>query len=652
MNTSEPDASSTSAEPTEDANTVTTAESIEPKESIEASSNAMDSSDHTASQSTLPDIGSNPDILNDVNNIFDANSIYDPTNPINMIDYPMYDIYSATDSSFDISKDYLTPQQFGAKGDGVTDDSSAFREMFAAAYAASLNQSSWRRCKTIYIPSGIYLINKPIIDESLTTKSGEKVRYAMFEVCGAGRENTMLKLGANCEVMFDNQISDKNDPRVIFGFTTFRNIGFDGSNDKHTFMNLRDGNKVLDSSSPYYNKKVDGPQRLQFLSCSFSNWAEILNCLPSTIMLSEFTFAYCKISNCGEATKDSNGELTNPCHLFILDDAQAVNWRFIATDIEDFCGDAFYFERATGICLIGGSIIPNHSNGKGTEFDFNYDTIDKRNSAGRGNSPQILCYGTRFEIWKEDTLVKSVSVNHGQPYISFQSCIINATDQAPKNLFVVDGAIDAYFHNCFGCDMIRINGDCTKTAHMYMPKFTFMNCPDMNVDYLVKNSDIKGTKGALLGTNNCRIIVDDTYDFYLYNNGYLHTLTELNECRQTVNLTWRQDPDTKEYNYSHFNHFGITNGLTIPAKPYGYVKYIELNVLNEENFNGEITLKLYDKNTSGTRRQLGEDVKLSFDSNKTHIIYINDFVDDLEIVFSHSYSTNPNVSMNMQIVKY
>ena len=113
----------------------------------------------------------------------------------------------------DAEGDYLTPQQFGAVGDGMTDDTKAFRKLFKAAFEQGQENikdpdDTWVHCKAIYIPSGTYYVSDTIVDHDLGTIS------AMFEVSGAGRECTKIICGG--DVTFDDQ--------NVFGFTTFRDI--------------------------------------------------------------------------------------------------------------------------------------------------------------------------------------------------------------------------------------------------------------------------------------------------------------------------------------------------------------------------------------------------------------------------------------------
>lgn len=552
-------------------------------------------------------------------------------------------------SNFDISSDYLTPQQFKQEGD--KDDTESFRRMFAAAYLEGYNKlpafNHWVRCKPIYIPCGTYYISDTILDGSLTTNivdenTNYKIRHAKFEVFGAGRESSLIVCTAQGGVLFKDYIEDSSDHGVVFGFSTFRDIGFDGKKGKddphtNTFM-------YMAASNPKDGVSSDGAQRLQFLSCAFRHFNKILECqTKAKQMLSEITFSYCRINDCGQ--------VGNACQLFTLTDPQAVNWRFDYTDIESIEGDVFYFNGATAITLNGGSVIIK----SGHVFNFEFYS-DDANGPGYGNSPQVLCDGTRFEIWNEASLLRTTSQHFDYPKVTFRSCVLNATNinekanppvYATPNLFVIEGNIDALFEDCFSCHEMRIAGGvASDSKHYYQPKLTFRDCSDINIDNLVEKSTWVGDCDAahFLENKNVRIIVDDSYDFYLYkknNENYVHTISGLNECRQQVELGGKEGYTKFDLNKDKIKTFTV--------KPYGFVKYVELAV-PKQNVSGEATLRLYET-AGGTRKQIGEDVKITFDSSRTHMIVINDYVENLEAEFSYD-SSKIGASMNMTIVKY
>ena len=102
---------------------------------------------------------------------------------------------------YEITSDVVTPQMFGAVGDGVTDDTDAIKAM--------LQQGG-----NIYVPEGTYYITQRIrVGHSAT-------RY--INMNGAGAQKAVFKIDQN----FD--ITAANDPTaIIFGCDTIlRNVGF------------------------------------------------------------------------------------------------------------------------------------------------------------------------------------------------------------------------------------------------------------------------------------------------------------------------------------------------------------------------------------------------------------------------------------------
>ena len=106
-------------------------------------------------------------ILPDVN-IDGQADIRDVTN---LIDY----LLTGENGSFSWTKDHLSAADFGAVGDGETDDTEALERLFASA---AENQ------KAVYIPAGTYMIRRP-----LTIKSG-------MEVYGDGNSSIIKKFPA------------------------------------------------------------------------------------------------------------------------------------------------------------------------------------------------------------------------------------------------------------------------------------------------------------------------------------------------------------------------------------------------------------------------------------------------------------------------
>jgi len=497
---------------------------------------------------------------------------------------------------------YYTPQDFGAVANDDNPDTAAFRSLFKAAYSGNgkYNKSpgsNWVHTYGIFIPSGTYIIDGPIVDSSLG------VPAAMFNVFGAGRECTTIRFTG--DVLFDNQ--------MIFGFSTFRDIAFEG-NKTNTFMNLKDNSF--------------GVQRLQFMSCSFSSFKTILNTIESTVNISEITFNSCKISGCG--TSDTR------CKLFVLNDQQSVDWRFSYTDIESFAGDAFYYATGAHVTLLGGSIIPSNESGSGTVFHF----APKANTAGNSNSPHVLCMGSRFEIRGTSTLLQRESNTQSLIRASFHSCNLGTESNNSPNFLLIDNPVNILFEDCYECANVRLKGDFTgdKTIR---PQIRFVNCMDYKVDNIIQGSTVTSSTGGN-ARNNMRITVDDEYDFYLTNGGYLHTVAGLKECKQYVDLT----------NYTYIT-LDANRKIQVP-NPYGFVKYVELTIPDVDYRGNKYSSSTYPVELTMyvNGKQKGSPIQLTLESAHTHVIVVEEYVDDMYFVVSKTPSTAPNVTMNMEIVKY
>ncbi|MCR5460299.1 MAG: hypothetical protein K6F51_10410 [Acetatifactor sp.] len=436
----------------------------------------------------------------------------------------------------------------------------------------------------------------------------------MFEVSGAGRECTKIICGG--DVTFDDQ--------NVFGFTTFRDIQFEGNN-SNVFMNIRDAGGF-------------GVQRLQFISCKFNRWKTIINTIDSTLNLSEVTFAYRRIYGCG--LKD---DPSKDCRLFVLNCAQSVNWRFDETDIEAFYGEVFYFAKCVAVSLVGGSIIPF---GRGCIVNFDLEIPGERSNSysggPNGNAPQVLCTGCRYEIRGNSTLIKSNCAQKDAVNATFRSCSLGTTSNPSTQYIVMNGALNVLFDNCYDCSQIAVAGKDVTGTMRTEPKLKFVNCGGMDLDYLVKNSSFPSN--ALM-VNNCHVTVDDKYDFYLCDQDYAKTLIGLHECRQPVKLAEGDDV----WDDVTLSNKMVSNGLAYTTKPYGFVKYVEVTIAENPIYgvNYPVTMTLRDNG-----KQIGEKIELTFEESRTHIIVVNDYVEELQVEFENKNSVAPKVVMVMEVVKY
>ncbi|MBQ7148654.1 MAG: right-handed parallel beta-helix repeat-containing protein [Pseudobutyrivibrio sp.] len=104
-----------------------------------------------------------------------------------------YRVYGKAVESTKVPSNSISVRDFGAIGDGVTDDTTALTNAF--------NNGSG---KTVYFPSGTYVISSAVRVRSDTHVYGDGSTSIIIAKEGTKRGATMLKLDKNPNVVFDN----------------------------------------------------------------------------------------------------------------------------------------------------------------------------------------------------------------------------------------------------------------------------------------------------------------------------------------------------------------------------------------------------------------------------------------------------------------
>jgi hypothetical protein len=353
-----------------------------------------------------------------------------------------------------VAEIHVTPQMFGAIGDGEADDTEAFKAMFADV-ASRASGSGWRSVPMVYIPHGTYIISEPLLNESIY--DGCKL-----VIKGDSYTNTTIKVAAGCSVLFPNH--DR------YGFTQISDIEFIGADSTQTFMEVLSG-------------VTGNAQSMYFHRCAWRQFHTVLvlgRVKTAATMTSETLISECKISNCGSAE--------NPCELFVLDNSQSVNNRFYATDIESFVGKLFKYKQGNAITYYQGSIISFGDSVivDGTEIDGN--------TSAAGNQPSLAMWGSRFEMHDNTKLLKHGNA-FGRLMLSFNECGMgsyNLNEGVIPISISSMGSADIYFNRCRNadgmfCEFININSNSTRD--IVRSRIHFNDC-DMKPINFVENSTL------------------------------------------------------------------------------------------------------------------------------------------------------------------
>ena len=323
-------------------------------------------------------------------------------------------------------------------------DTEIFRNAIKNAFDNNTTLAGeWKSGMIIEIPNGVYNIDDTIFDSTLN------IIGAKFIFKGYGNQNTYINFTPSTEKFLID-----NDNKI--GFCSFEGIYFK-SNNLGKFMRGTTGNA----------------QNFRFTDCTFSQFKTIIDCNGST-MMSEVTFDKCKIANSDENSK-----------LFILNNSQAVNWRFYATDIESFRGICFECLAGQTIYYYQGSIIPYNA----TVIHLNSSA--NTNLFGGGNRPHFAFYGVRFEL-KDATRLQHTEQANTNFHTYFNSCGMGGLSSGgfvgEKYPLVLSQRGKIIFDNCHNFAHYKMNETIDNNSYTSPKEIIFRNC-DINRNEFITNSN-------------------------------------------------------------------------------------------------------------------------------------------------------------------
>jgi hypothetical protein len=245
-------------------------------------------------------------------------------------------------------RDVVSVKDFGAVGDGITDDSAAF---IAAIQSLKSRVAVFTRNgdgqAELYVPEGAYRINQSGVLSNInaTTRGGYKMR-------GAGRNNTVIWLDCTdgaTKWLYDNGATIRN-----WGLT-FEGITFAGGNDWHK-ADASNINYAFANINTFANGfKITGP-----------NW-------ESSHHFIDCEFRYFQQTVQWEGTNNADGTMFTACNFFRTNNMFAIN------NPQSFCVSLTdcYAEVNYGDVLVYGAPV-----GGGGAFNWKGGAIIQQTGSG------------------------------------------------------------------------------------------------------------------------------------------------------------------------------------------------------------------------------------------------------------------------------
>jgi hypothetical protein len=291
----------------------------------------------------------------------------------------------------DANGNVMNVKWYGAKGDGVTDDSDAFIRCLTAIEnavvvnpaQAAVGDSNRRGRMIMEIPEGCYVITKP---EALM-RSSYKTRTVGFEIKGSGRGVTQIyykNSAVNRYLLYNND---------AWLQVTFKDIEFTSNNVNNNFM---------------LSTSAGGAQNYAFERCIWDGaWNYVLH-LTGSNNNSEMSWYHCNF----------NGTINKGVYVPAVNGSdQFLNYNFFACNFEVREGDFLHFEKGGNISIWGGSLI-HYGDVSGTFFKL------YGNSHNYGVQ-RFLSIGTRYEHRSVNSNLIDCTWNDGA--VSFINCDMSSS---------------------------------------------------------------------------------------------------------------------------------------------------------------------------------------------------------------------------------
>lgn len=367
---------------------------------------------------------------------------------------------------------------YGAKGDGVTDDSQAFINAIAYAESKSIADaaglSNNRGQVVIYIPPGSYLItqSEALMRSSFTTRTKGLV------IKGAGKWVT----------------------EILFHPTT-TNSYLLNNNDAWLHIDISDISFTCNDSTSNFMKSVSqgGAQNYTFERCVFDGSWNYGFYLDGGNTNSEMTWFHCNF----------NGSWNTGVYVPATGSDQFLNYNFYSCQFEVSQGDFLNFQKGGNINIWGGSYI-HYGSTAGTFFKL------YGNSHAYGVQ-RFLCIGARMEHrntnskliyceWNDGT-VAFVSVD-----TSSQTQITGAATLAIATFNSINQKMpNIKFDNCslMGQHVFNQGSNSWATPH----NVKYENCEMTNAqkpsDFIVYTGNVNYGGQPPIKFENCRGISND-----------------------------------------------------------------------------------------------------------------------------------------------
>jgi hypothetical protein len=291
-------------------------------------------------------------------------------------------------------KETISVKDYGAKGNGVTDDGAAITTAIVAA-------TSSNPIKAVFFPAGNYKITS----SNVLCPAQNTTALLLFGESPQASVITLANTGASDLWFYDNGSSSPANASLIQ--PTYRDLGFIGTASSTGKTN---GFRMYGTPNGFPS------QKFSFLNCYGQGINIFLDC-QGTTNASENKFVSCRFSSCGTLLR-----INNP---------QAVNHFITNTDFESYTSSIILIQNGGQVLWLGGSTVTSSAN---TTY-----LLEATAPAG-GITGTCKFVGVRSELNSNTSGIISALGNNNSAQYIFDSCNFRVATGSSRNSIVLCGA--------------------------------------------------------------------------------------------------------------------------------------------------------------------------------------------------------------------
>jgi hypothetical protein len=366
----------------------------------------------------------------------------------------------------------LNVKMFGAKGDGVTDDSQAIKR--AIEEILKTNPSDRFLKPALFFPPGVYVVKQDKIFSDFNFQSLGITSSTRGGITfkGVNRKSSIIKL-----------VTEGNE-KWFYDNVSINNQKFERLNFEHLGFDCDDPSKA----NGFKQWSQGGEKQFRFFSCDF-NLARVMQFEGTgNADLNRFLMCFIKSHD----------------YAFVFNNSQAVTTELITTDLHLLKGLVLLKNGGGGAFSANSGNVEMHPHPTETTDHYLF-TMESNPALGQGNCDYSFT-DLRFEMHGNNKKLVNTTSNDKPLNVNFTRCAFGTVNTSSREVVLVHPSKKVRFDNCILHDNFtyRVTGDYATVNSPSGAQLIFRDCDVGRSQNLPTRVTIDGNLGRVIATGCTR----------------------------------------------------------------------------------------------------------------------------------------------------